>query len=123
MKTFTIGRTAENDICIEDRSVSVRHAELVITVGNDLYLNDCASTNGTAVFREGSWQSVRQDFILVDERLQFGRYEMSVNDLLAHARTAETEYAKRSVGADAIRDEVIDGPVQRDEFGRPVRKG
>lgn len=123
MKTFTIGRTEKSDVRIDDKSVSTRHAELVITVGNELFLTDCASSNGTFVWRQGDWQSVRQDFVRIDEKLMFGRSELSVNDLLIHAHASEAGGGARPGGGKETEDQVVDGPVRRDEFGRPVSKG
>jgi pSer/pThr/pTyr-binding forkhead associated (FHA) protein len=44
----TIGRAADNDICIENLAVSGRHAA-VETFQNDSFLVDLGSTNGTTV--------------------------------------------------------------------------
>lgn len=123
MKTFTIGRAGKNDIRIDDKSVSTRHAELVISVGNELFMTDRASTNGTFVWRSGDWQSLRQDFIRIDERLLFGRYEMTVNQLLIHAQESEAGRGTKPGSPDEIDDQIIEGPVRRDQFGRPVSKG
>jgi ABC-type multidrug transport system ATPase subunit/pSer/pThr/pTyr-binding forkhead associated (FHA) protein len=46
--TKSIGRTKENDICIDHPQVSSRHA-LLHKVGNDLFLEDRGSANGTYV--------------------------------------------------------------------------
>src|SRR6185436_1583338 len=45
----TIGRATENDICIEDVSVSRRHA--VLHIGSTVRLEDLESSNGTFVRR------------------------------------------------------------------------
>ena len=45
---MTIGRVSDSTIHIEDPSVSTRHAELTRR-GNDYYLKDLGSTNGTNV--------------------------------------------------------------------------
>jgi hypothetical protein len=43
-----VGRTAENDICIPEYSISKFHCFLAM-VGTELRLTDCGSTNGTSV--------------------------------------------------------------------------
>ena len=45
---ITIGRREDNDICLEDSSISGHHAA-VITVLNDSFLQDLNSTNGTMI--------------------------------------------------------------------------
>lgn len=46
--TLTIGRKADNDICINDRAVSAHHAKIV-TFSKPTYIKDLRSTNGTYV--------------------------------------------------------------------------
>jgi hypothetical protein len=48
MKRFSIGRTPENDLVIEDSSLSRRHA-LIEKVDGRFNLSDCGSSNGTLV--------------------------------------------------------------------------
>jgi hypothetical protein len=47
-KRFSIGRTAENDLAIEDPSLSRRHA-LIETIEGHFNLSDCGSSNGTFI--------------------------------------------------------------------------
>ena len=44
----TIGRTEENDVCIQDHNVSARHG-ILVRAGDDYQLHDFNSTNGTFV--------------------------------------------------------------------------
>ena len=46
--SFTIGRKPDNDLSIEDHTVSSRHAK-IIRVQSVYFLEDLTSTNGTAV--------------------------------------------------------------------------
>ena len=45
---MTIGRTSDNDICIQDPNVSKRHG-ILVRDGHDYQLHDFNSTNGTFV--------------------------------------------------------------------------
>src|SRR5688572_21758768 len=47
----TIGRATDNDICIEDDSVSRRHA--ILHLGDTVRVEDLDSSNGTFVRRDG----------------------------------------------------------------------
>jgi len=122
MKTFSIGRDKACDIAIDDRSVSARHAELVITTGNEVYLTDCASTNGIFVSRGGEWCRLRQDYVTMEERVLFGRYEIGVNQLVHQAQTAQTRPGGSKAEDAQGEVHIVRGAVQRDEFGRPVGK-
>ena len=46
--SFTIGRKGENDLSIDDPTVSSRHAKIV-RIQSVYFLEDLKSTNGTAV--------------------------------------------------------------------------
>jgi pSer/pThr/pTyr-binding forkhead associated (FHA) protein len=47
-KRYSIGRTPENDLCIEDSSLSRRHA-LIENIEGRFNLSDCGSSNGTLI--------------------------------------------------------------------------
>jgi len=65
---FTIGRHPENELCVDNPTVSRRHAELVLAEAG-LFVRDLESTNGT--FLNG--RRVRDRERLQDgDRLQFG---------------------------------------------------
>lgn len=46
--SYKIGRSIESDICVDDRSVSRTHAQVVLEAGN-VYVEDLGSSNGTEV--------------------------------------------------------------------------
>jgi two-component system, NtrC family, response regulator AtoC len=47
---LTIGRAPENDICIDDTSISRRHA--IVNIDEDISVEDLGSANGTSVHRQ-----------------------------------------------------------------------
>jgi pSer/pThr/pTyr-binding forkhead associated (FHA) protein len=69
-ETYTIGRSPENSIRLDDTSVSSRHAELVL-VAENCYLKDLGSTNGTLV----NGQSVKEVQLRAGDRIRFGKVE------------------------------------------------
>ena len=69
-ETHTIGRAPENSIRLEDVSVSGRHAELVL-VGENCYLKDVGSTNGTLV----NGQPAKEVQLRAGDRIRFGKVE------------------------------------------------
>lgn len=80
---LTIGRSPENDIRIDDITVSGRHAMIEVNPSeyldgvNDIYISDRQSTNGTLIngkyikrqlFKHGDIAKIGQhEFALVDE--------------------------------------------------------
>lgn len=58
MITYTIGRGADNDIIIDEPSISRRHAELIAEPGGPYRLRDLGSSNGTHVQHQGGWQTL-----------------------------------------------------------------
>jgi pSer/pThr/pTyr-binding forkhead associated (FHA) protein len=69
-ETVTIGRSPENSIRLEDVSVSGRHAALML-VGENCYLKDLNSTNGTRV----NGQPVTSVLLRAGDRIRFGKVE------------------------------------------------
>jgi pSer/pThr/pTyr-binding forkhead associated (FHA) protein len=69
-ESFTIGRSPENSIRLEDVSVSGRHAELIL-VGESCYLKDLGSTNGTLV----NGEPVTGVHLRAGDQIRFGKVE------------------------------------------------
>ena len=86
MRLITIGRSPDNDVHIDDATVSRRHAELVVTNDGQYYLSDCNSTVGTCVAAPGGAIAIRQRFVQRDDQLTFGDVEVSLREILSTAR-------------------------------------
>jgi pSer/pThr/pTyr-binding forkhead associated (FHA) protein len=85
-RRFTIGRDRTCDVPIADDSVSRLHAQLSILEGDQLFLVDCQSSNGTTLIRNGETRPVRQEFLTVSDDVRFGSVTLSVEDILAVIR-------------------------------------
>lgn len=68
---FSIGRKPNNDMHIDDSSVSKEHA-VILTVGNDQILEDLDSTNGTLV--NGS--KIKKHILQNNDVIDIGRYQI-----------------------------------------------
>lgn len=75
---MSIGRTPENDIVLEDGSVSRLHARLD-KVSNGWHLTDCGSTNGTAV----NGADISAMALHNGDRIRLGRIKMVLEDAAA----------------------------------------
>ena len=64
----TIGRHADNDICLNDKAVSGHHA-VIVTVLHDSFLEDLNSTNGTLV----NGRQVAKHALASGDTIQIGR--------------------------------------------------
>lgn len=65
---ITIGRRADNDICLAYPPVSAEHA-VVITIGGDSFLEDLGSTNGTLV----NGERIARHFLRDHDEIDVGR--------------------------------------------------
>jgi len=80
---FTIGRESTCDIPVADDSVSRLHAELTVVEGTRLVVNDCKSSNGTFLIREGKTRRIQQELLQPADRLILGRATIAVSEILA----------------------------------------
>jgi pSer/pThr/pTyr-binding forkhead associated (FHA) protein len=69
-ETYTIGRSPENSIRLDDTSVSGRHAEIAM-MAETCYLKDLGSTNGTLV----NGKPATQVQLRAGDRIRFGKVE------------------------------------------------
>ncbi len=76
---MTIGRRTSNDIHIDNLAVSGEHAS-IMTIGNDSFLEDLGSTNGTLVNGKPTVKHVLQHGDLIE----FGKYQLKyINESFA----------------------------------------
>lgn len=68
---ITIGRRADNDVCLPFPAVSADHAE-IITVMADSFLHDLGSTNGTFV----NGERVTKHFLRNHDKIDIGRQQL-----------------------------------------------
>lgn len=77
----TIGRNSKNDIPLKDASVSEEHACIDAIKGNRLLIRDLGSRSGTFLFRDDQWIQALKIQLGPQDRIRFGNYEMSWQDL------------------------------------------
>ena len=66
---MTIGRRADNEICLPNLAVSGEHAA-VVTILADSFLEDLGSTNGTMV----NGLPIAKHFVRVGDQIDVGRH-------------------------------------------------
>jgi pSer/pThr/pTyr-binding forkhead associated (FHA) protein len=67
----TIGRRSHNDLVIDNLAVSGEHA-VVFKSGDDLYVEDLGSTNGTTV----NGQPIKKHLLLGGDLVEIGKYHL-----------------------------------------------
>ncbi len=106
---ITIGRRVGNDIHIDNLAVSGDHA-VITTIGNDSFLQDLDSTNGTLV----NGKSIKKHVLHHGDIIGFGRYQIeyvnltqkkSLADRSGFENTAVMRPAKPIADASARRSE------------------
>lgn len=68
---MTIGRRSHNDLVIDNLAVSGEHA-VVFKSGDDLYIEDLGSTNGTTV----NGQPIKRHLLLGGDLVEIGKYHL-----------------------------------------------
>jgi pSer/pThr/pTyr-binding forkhead associated (FHA) protein len=69
---LTVGRRPDSDIFLDDITVSRDHA-ILVRRGNDYYLDDCGSLNGTYVNR----RRIESHRLIDGDELQVGKYKLA----------------------------------------------
>jgi len=90
---ITIGRRADNDVCLPHPAVSGEHAS-VVTILADSFLEDLGSTNGTLV----NGRSILKHFLRNNDRIEIGRQRMVfVSDNNAHVDPLPPDIARNQL--------------------------
>ena len=118
LPTYLIGRSSKADVVLGDSTVSRLHAELVRATDGAWYLTDRGSSGGTYLRDAKGWTPVRQEFVRPGDRLKFGGFECSVDELLRRISSGEPGASRPGDGppgsGSPIRDNRPAGPVLRD---------
>ncbi|MBT3529768.1 MAG: FHA domain-containing protein [Gammaproteobacteria bacterium] len=117
ISAYSIGRSAESDIRLEDSTISRNHAELVITADDKYYLTDCGSSGGTYSLQGNQKTAIKQGFVDQVDNLCFGEYHTSVQQLIskiADLVNIGNAYKGKQFVEASPQDELPEGPVHRD---------
>lgn len=106
--TVTLGRGSENDIAIDSRSVSVKHAEMVRVEGG-YELRDMGSTNGIKLDGE------RQEVIQLKNGLFVALGDVGFDFLLNDEELEILQREKPESAVDEETPEELDEPSQTDD--------
>jgi hypothetical protein len=113
MTSYRIGRVSDNDIVIEDPSISRAHAELTSLPDGRFALRDLGSSNGTMIQGADGWEMVDEATVEADQPIRFGKRMATPSELVALAGSppAQTE-------AEAARSERYDRSTDTGGSGR-----
>lgn len=89
---ITIGRRPTNDVQIDNLAVSGEHAAIV-KLGNDFYIEDLASTNGTLV----NSTPVKKHLLQHDDVVEFGKYQLKYINESAVNNAMDTDFEKTMI--------------------------
>src|SRR5438045_4092986 len=107
---ITIGRRADNDVCLPNLAVSGEHAA-VVTILDDSFLEDLGSTNGTLV----NGNAITKHFLRDRDEIDIGRHKLVYFD--NDDESATSHYVARRTSA-AVGDmgeevQVVTAPVAK----------
>ena len=94
----TIGRRSHNDVVIDNLAVSGEHAVLVAN-GDEAYLEDLGSTNGTTV----NGQPIKKHLLQIGDTVEIGKYRL--------------RYLRDGMGSDDTIDLDTSQPMGRPYYG------
>lgn len=89
---ITIGRKPHNDIRIDNLAVSGEHAA-IITLGNDSFVEDLESTNGTLV----NGIPIKKHALRHGDEIEIGKYQLRYVNLLGLGGNNEASADKKTV--------------------------
>jgi hypothetical protein len=79
---FIIGRATDNDIVIDDPSLSRRHCFLHVSSHKTFTLVDMGSPSGVSLYRNGEWVRVDKAILSLEDRIKIGDHETNLSALL-----------------------------------------
>ena len=80
-RKIRIGRDAGCDVVLSDRSVSRKHADLMIDSSGAMELLDLDSSSGTFLIRGGKEDSIARAKLKLGDKIRFGEVELTLEDL------------------------------------------
>jgi pSer/pThr/pTyr-binding forkhead associated (FHA) protein len=90
---LTIGRRPSNDVQIDNLAVSGEHAA-VVKLGNDFYIEDLNSTNGTLV----NATPIKKHLLQHEDLIEFGKYQIRyINEKAAHNAVNDADFEKTMI--------------------------
>jgi len=88
MTSYRIGRGSDNDIVVDDSSISRNHAELTEMPDGRFAVRDLGSSNGTMIQGAEGWEQVQDAFVAADQPIRFGKRMATPSELVALSRAA-----------------------------------
>lgn len=98
-RRLSVGRTAGNDLAIDDASVSKIHASLLLNAENQLMIADTGSTNGTFIGEQRISYGKAQ-IVGAGEKVRFGSIEISFEH---QPKPPETSGFIQAVSQDSVK--------------------
>jgi pSer/pThr/pTyr-binding forkhead associated (FHA) protein len=96
LQTLSIGRSATNDIVVDHRTVSRKHAEIDVLDDGMFHLRDNDSANGTYVKIENTFHRSAEARVGGADIVRFGSFESSVANLILLAQKRSTKPRRRT---------------------------
>jgi hypothetical protein len=95
MTSYRIGRGSDNDIVIDDPSISRAHAELTSLPDGRYAVRDLGSSNGTMIQGADGWELVDEAAVGADQPIRFGKRMATPSELVALGEAAASDDSDR----------------------------
>jgi len=117
LQTLSIGRSATNDIVVDHRTVSRKHAEIDVLDDGMFHIRDYESANGTYVKIENVFHRSAEARIGEADIVRFGSFESSVANLILLSQKRPTKPRRRKA---ADKNEPVQNPDVPSERLNPL---
>jgi pSer/pThr/pTyr-binding forkhead associated (FHA) protein len=77
-----VGRSVDADFTLNHQSVSRCHLEITLTDQDRFFCVDRASASGTFVWRQESWQRIKQGYVDINEHISLGKKQLPFSELV-----------------------------------------
>ena len=91
---------------LDDRTVSRTHGAIVVS-GGRCVLSDSDSTSGTFVRDSGKWRRISSAVVSLEDRVRFGAYVITVEELLSLAEEATESPARSKIERDPETGQIV----------------
>ena len=99
---ITIGRSPNNDVVVENKTVSRQHAVLEVSDGT-IVIKDLGSSSGTYIAADGGLHRINYHALRDTDTILIGNERFVVRELISAASNRDVVYQKNPITGEILR--------------------